>query len=120
MRTFALATMAVAVQATAVANNLATVDDNRAVELPGLLRFPVQGNKVAQHRKGAAVRRQATSDLLNQQSGTQYLITLSMGTPGQEVKVDFDTGSNELWVNPDCSTSGNADSEKFCKRPGQV
>lgn len=118
MRTFALATMAVAVQATAVANNLATVDDNRAVELPGLLRFPVEGNKVAQHRKGA-VRRQTSSDLLNQQSGTQYLITLSMGTPAQEVKVDFDTGSNELWVNPDCSTSGSAESEKFCKGLGR-
>ncbi|XWW92354.1 hypothetical protein V2A60_000277 [Cordyceps javanica] len=118
MRTFALTTMGVAVQAIAVANNLATVDDNRAVELPGMLRFPVEGSRVPQHR-GAAVRRQAPSDLLNQQEGTQYLISLSMGNPGQDVKVAFDTGSNELWVNPDCSTSGNAESEKFCRSLGR-
>ncbi|KAK1764093.1 acid protease [Phialemonium atrogriseum] len=33
-----------------------------------------------------------------------YLIELSIGTPGQSVKVAIDTGSDELWVNPNCSS----------------
>ncbi|OAA73342.1 Peptidase A1 [Cordyceps fumosorosea ARSEF 2679] len=119
MRTVALATtMGLAAQALSVANNLATVDDNRAVDLPGLLRFPVEGSRMSQSRGAASRRRQASADLLNAEQGTQYLISLSMGTPAQDVKVAFDTGSNELWVNPDCSKAGSSDSQKFCQGLG--
>ncbi|EGX88046.1 yapsin, putative [Cordyceps militaris CM01] len=108
MRSFILATTvgAAAVQAVAIANTLATADDNRAVELPGLLRFPVS---TTERSSAQPARRQASTDLINQESGSQYLISLSMGTPAQAVQVAFDTGSSELWVNPDCSTSGEAD-----------
>lgn len=118
MRSLALASMAVAVQAGFIANSLATVDDNRAVTLPGVMRFPVRAAHVDKHRKNGAVRRQASSELVNQQAGTQYLITLTMGEPGTQVQVDFDTGSNELWVNPDCTTAGDPEAEAFCKSLG--
>lgn len=49
-----------------------------------------------------------------------YLVELSIGTPGQSVKVAIDTGSDELWVNPDCTSSGlTASQAKECNADGQ-
>lgn len=49
-----------------------------------------------------------------------YLVELSIGTPGQPIRVAIDTGSDELWVNPDCSdinlTSGQ---QQECLRDEQ-
>lgn len=87
-------------QAIDIAQNLATLNDNRAVELPGILKFPVEGI----HSKGLS-RRQDSTGIESQQKGLFYLIELTLGTPGDKVKVIFDTGSAELWVNPDCSRS---------------
>jgi hypothetical protein len=48
-----------------------------------------------------------------------YLVELSIGTPGQSVKVAIDTGSDELWVNPDCADENLTSTQKQeCKQDG--
>lgn len=91
-------------------------DDNNFVEQPGLLRFPVKvaHGGLSKHLKHS--KRQSAADLSNRQTGYFYTIELKMGTPGQAVSVNFDTGSSELWVNPNCAKSND---EKYCKSFGQ-
>jgi hypothetical protein len=48
-----------------------------------------------------------------------YLVELSIGTPGQTVKVAIDTGSDELWVNPDCTDDNLTSSQQQeCSKDG--
>ncbi|KAK4187152.1 putative aspartic-type endopeptidase [Podospora australis] len=55
---------------------------------------------------------------LANRSDVAYYAQLSIGTPPQPVYVQLDTGSFELWVNPDCSAVSGADAA-FCDRVGQ-
>lgn len=88
-------------------------DDNSFVEQPGMLRFPVN---VARGATSKHYRRQVQTGLASQQTGYFYTIQLTMGTPGRAVSVNFDTGSSELWVNPNCANSFDP---SFCKSFGQ-
>ncbi|TDZ31591.1 Candidapepsin-8 [Colletotrichum spinosum] len=65
--------------------------------------------------------RKATTDtdvpVLNVTS-TTYLIELMLGTPGQDTKVALDTGSSELWVNPNCANAGSQSQAASCRANG--
>ncbi|CAM1502210.1 Fc.00g041940.m01.CDS01 [Cosmosporella sp. VM-42] len=48
-----------------------------------------------------------------------YATEISIGTPPQTVTVLVDTGSNELWVNPDCETAPSDQQYQQCLTFGQ-
>ncbi|RYP05267.1 hypothetical protein DL764_003928 [Monosporascus ibericus] len=60
-------------------------------------------------------KRQEDTDVpLYDVSEVSYLVELSIGTPGQSVKVAVDTGSSELWVDPVCQTSQSLSQVEEC------
>ncbi|KAL8364688.1 hypothetical protein RB595_003797 [Gaeumannomyces hyphopodioides] len=97
----------------------------------GFIRFPVHAmrsrppldddesgsNNSAKRRRDETEvllrARQTEVALGNLQEGTIYSVVISIGTPAQPVEVIIDTGSSELWVNPDCSRSN---SKRFCEQ----
>ncbi|KUJ08970.1 acid protease [Mollisia scopiformis] len=66
--------------------------------LPGFVHLALTKKPAKALRK-----RQSPDPLQNDISG--YSVEITLGTPPQIQWVDLDTGSNELWVNPLCSTS---------------
>ncbi|PHH86724.1 hypothetical protein CDD83_9834 [Cordyceps sp. RAO-2017] len=48
-----------------------------------------------------------------------YATEVQIGTPAQRVTVLVDTGSSELWVNPDCSTAPSEAQSRQCAGFGQ-
>ncbi|KAK8912907.1 putative aspartic-type endopeptidase opsB [Metarhizium anisopliae] len=79
-------------------------NQRRVIQQPGLIRFPIT---VSEAPAGTfrRLRRQNNADLTSQSTGFFYTIDLVIGTPGQAVPVNFDTGSWELWVNPSCANT---------------
>lgn len=101
-RTFSLATALPAV-ATLVFAPLAVQADNS-----GVISFPL----TAHHDNGPLVerglsKRQQQEGVTSRISGALYTIDVTLGTPGQNVPVKFDTGSHLLWANPNCPMSSN-------------
>ncbi|KAJ0123084.1 eukaryotic aspartyl protease [Diaporthe amygdali] len=87
--------LALALPAVAAASQTPTrdVDSNTS---PGFVSFPI---KRASKTLSA---RDATVSLINEQD-TSYLIELTFGSNAQAVKIAIDTGSDELFVNPNCN-----------------
>ncbi|EQK98943.1 secreted aspartic proteinase [Ophiocordyceps sinensis CO18] len=75
-----------------------------------------------EHRQVPGLAKRTNGPVLNQalqaRSDVAYYTTLMFGNPQQAIQVLVDTGSSELWINPDCATSGPASEQAFCL--GQV
>ncbi|KAL5606712.1 hypothetical protein BROUX41_003108 [Berkeleyomyces rouxiae] len=52
-------------------------------------------------------------------SSVSYNVALQIGTPGQTVRVIMDTGSSELWVNPNCDRAQSYSQQQQCLNSGQ-
>ncbi|KAB8304531.1 hypothetical protein EYC80_003917 [Monilinia laxa] len=83
------------------ANETAKVLPNRMVD-DGIFQLGV--TKVASVPN--IQKRQSKSNLANPYIGDIYMITIQIGYPAQSITLSIDTGSSDLWVNPQCSTSG--------------
>jgi hypothetical protein len=69
------------------------------------------------HSTKPGVFRRAVEVKLANRSDVAYYAQLNIGTPPQPVYVQLDTGSFELWVNPDCSILTPSD-KRFCEAIG--
>ncbi|KAK8141587.1 hypothetical protein G3M48_010268 [Beauveria asiatica] len=94
------------------AENVADVDSN-----PGYLAVPVgilpRTHRIEKRTKNANVI-QTTLENMN----FFYAAQIGIGTPPQNITLLIDTGSSELWVNPDCRTARPQDAQ-LCAQFGQ-
>ena len=75
------------------------MDYSLPVEKSGIVRFPV---KARQRADDDMAKRQIDVGTKARQTGSEYTMDISIGTPAQTVTVILDTGSSALWVNPVC------------------
>ncbi|TEA15667.1 Candidapepsin-3 [Colletotrichum sidae] len=66
--------------------------------------------------KRGVFSRQVETKLANR-SDVAYYAQINIGTPPQPVYAQLDTGSFELWVNPDCTVLSASD-QRFCEAVG--
>ncbi|RYP47111.1 hypothetical protein DL768_006785 [Monosporascus sp. mg162] len=63
-------------------------------------------------------KRDTVAAPLANRSDVAYYARLEIGTPPQPQFVQLDTGSFELWVNPECSSLGGPSDRQFCEAVG--
>ncbi|KAI1259091.1 acid protease [Xylariaceae sp. FL1019] len=68
--------------------------------------------------KADADERSISTVPLANRSDVAYYAKLNIGTPAQEIFAQLDTGSFELWVNPDCNTLESSSDVRFCQAVG--
>ncbi|KAH8647127.1 aspartic peptidase domain-containing protein [Xylariales sp. PMI_506] len=91
-----------ALMSSQVAQALSFPKDSLANYPSGLVRLPVK-----RHQASSSVGRRADEPasglIINEQF--YYGIEISIGTPPQVTYVEVDTGSDQVWVNPNCSAA---------------
>ncbi|EFZ01182.1 Peptidase aspartic, active site protein [Metarhizium robertsii ARSEF 23] len=88
---------------------------SQSVSGDGFLAMPVGTvNRLPGVRRAA----NAFEDQLNNMDFF-YATDVNIGSPPQRVTVLVDTGSSELWVNPDCRTTKTREQAKQCQQFGQ-
>ncbi|KAL6859510.1 aspartic peptidase domain-containing protein [Trichoderma novae-zelandiae] len=69
------------------------------------------------HARRPKLDTRAVEVQVENRSDVSYYAQLNIGTPPQTVYAQIDTGSFELWVNPNCSNVQSAD-QRFCRAVG--
>ncbi|KAL7947027.1 aspartic peptidase domain-containing protein [Trichoderma barbatum] len=69
------------------------------------------------HAPRGELDKRAVEVQVENRSDVAYYAQLNIGTPPQTVYAQIDTGSFELWVNPDCSNVQTSD-QRFCRAIG--
>lgn len=69
------------------------------------------------HAARPVLDKRAVEVQVENRSDVSYYAQLNIGTPPQTVYAQIDTGSFELWVNPDCSNVASSD-RRFCQAIG--
>ncbi|KAM4056368.1 eukaryotic aspartyl protease [Hirsutella rhossiliensis] len=91
----------------------AGADPNNTDNAAGALVLVIERRETPKlvKRTGGA---EALDERLQPRSDIAYYTTLKFGNPPQAIRVLVDTGSSELWINADCSTSGSSAEQAFC------
>ncbi|OLN86099.1 Candidapepsin-8 [Colletotrichum chlorophyti] len=105
--------------AVAACASAASLPRDESKSTPGVLSLPVYQD-IRLHPLEQLRRRQVsdTDVPVYNVSATTYLIDLEIGTPGQKTTVAIDTGSSELWVNPNCANAGPDSQVQSCNANG--
>ncbi|KAF7544853.1 hypothetical protein G7Z17_g9636 [Cylindrodendrum hubeiense] len=89
----------------ALAHALDISHESRTAGDTGIIRFPVRTFERSPIKRSE--KRQNEVTLLNGLAGSFHAVDINIGTPSQTIRVSLDTGSWELWVNAECSTSND-------------
>jgi hypothetical protein len=79
---------------------------------PGFITIPIV------HRERPGLIGRSVEMQLENRSDVAYYAQLNIGSPPQQVYAQLDTGSFELWINPDCTKLTGGD-KTFCEAVGE-
>jgi hypothetical protein len=86
--------------------------EKRETETPGFVSFPLI------HAERSGLVKRSFEMTIENRTDLAYYAPLMIGNPPQEVYAQVDTGSYELWVDPDCSKLTGSN-RQFCEDVGQ-